>query len=137
VKIFLLIISVQIFSAFAWAAPAYRCDVEYVERGTTNTIRTEFVAIDYSGFADTCESNCYKQDYIVGGKLGDPEIVALISHKEGTNGISTMLIYLSLDQDGIYIQRSLAGTDFGNRIYTQVSIQEPNVDLYINCISNP
>jgi len=128
----------QVISAIALAAPIYKCDVQYVKRGTLDKVRTEQVSIDYQGFSKICVSGkCAKQDYIVGGKAGDQEIVALISHKEDGHGMSTMLMDFKLGQNGDYIQSSLAGTDFGNRLYTQVSTPNAQINLYINCVYVP
>jgi hypothetical protein len=133
-KYFLVLLGMQGCISFASANPAYHCDIEYVKKGTIEVISTKGLDIDYQGFRESCESGkCFKQSYVVGGEQGDPEIIALISHNAKMPIIGTMLMAFTLGKDGNYTQTSLAGTDFGNRLYTQVSTQDPNVDLYVNC----
>ncbi|MGZ3775805.1 MAG: hypothetical protein ACXVCY_18495 [Pseudobdellovibrionaceae bacterium] len=103
-----------------------------------NVIKADNVVINYQGFTESCSNGkCLKQDYVIGGKLGDPQIVALISHREEGHNTSTMLMDFKLGSNGDYIQGSLAGTDFGNSVYTQVSTMDPNIDVYINCLFSP
>jgi hypothetical protein len=136
-KIFSVIV-IPFLSSLAFANPNYNCHVGYVKRGTMDNIKTEDVVVDYQGFVEACSSGkCLKQDYIIGGKVRDPQIVALISHREEGHNTSTMLIDLKLGPDEDYIQSSLAGSDFGNRVYTQVSTMDPNIEVYINCLFNP
>lgn len=115
-------------------AESYLCQVQYFQKGTLNVLRSSEKLIDFSDFAEACrQPGCKPQTaYLSESPESDSEMVVLIAHQSKPPVVAAMLVYLKKNEAGDFEQKSLAGTDFGNRLYMGASSSETE-DIFVEC----
>ncbi|MNK07478.1 hypothetical protein D3C87_253930 [compost metagenome] len=118
-------------------AESYTCISKYIDGKTGAEIKTDRMKVDLNGFSSSCKSGpCKSQSHISGGNKGDSFSFSLIAHNSKPPTIGLMIMSFRLDTKPAYEGSSLAGTDYGNRLYTQVNSGDTNIFIECNFSKN-
>ncbi|MEN0059558.1 MAG: hypothetical protein AAGB31_12035 [Bdellovibrio sp.] len=117
-------------ASLSWA-DSYLCTTKRIDDKTGEVLSEESKTIEMSGFLDSCQKNfCKRESHISGGNEGDSFSFSLIAHNAKAE-VAVMIMSFRLDTKPAFEGSSLAGTDYGSRIYTQVN--SGNTTLFIEC----
>jgi len=133
VKIVFLSVFVALMSFSKIAlAESYTCVTSHYDVKTGAEIKTEHIKADMTGFLPSCKSGpCKSVTHIYGGNEGDSYSFSLIAHNAKPPVVAVMIMSFRIDTKPTYEGSSLAGTDYGNRIYTNV--RSGDTDISIEC----
>jgi len=124
-------IALMSFSKIA-LAESYNCISKHIDGKTGAVVKTESIKADLTGFSSSCKNGpCKSETHIFGGNEGDSFSFSLIAHNSKPPMVGVMIMSFRLNTKPAYEGSSLAGTDYGNRLYTQVN--SGNIDIYIEC----
>ena len=131
-KILVGLLIVLAHSHGAAAAEVYVCSIQHFNATTGDEIKTETQTIDFQNFSTSCQNGpCKSEMYLSGGDNGDLFSFSLVAHNAKPPDVAVMIMSFRLDSKTPYEGSSLAGTDYGNRLYTQVNAS--NLDIFIEC----
>lgn len=112
-------------------AESYECVVQKFDENYKE-LSSEKKTLDFGNFRSSCEStSCKRQIHIYGGDEGEPYSISMIAHNAKPPTLAVMLMSFRLDTKPSFEGSSIAGTDYGNRLYTQVN--SGNLNIFIEC----
>lgn len=115
-----------------WATESYTCSYQQFDSQTGAEVKRETKTIALTEFSSSCKKGpCKSENHLFGGNEGDPFSFNLVLHNAKSPVMAAMIMSFRLDSKIPYEGSSLAGTDYGNRLYTQVNAG--NSDFYIEC----
>lgn len=124
-------ISFFIFVNSVALAETYTCTIQKYDENYKELSKEEKI-LDFENFRSSCKTtSCKRQIHIFGGDEGDTYSISMIAHNAKPPVLAVMLMSFRLDTKPAYDGTSLAGTDYGNRIYTQVN--SGNLNIFIEC----
>lgn len=113
-------------------AESYECTIQKYDAATYTELSSEKKILNFENFRSSCAStSCKRQIHIMGGDEGDPYSISMIAHNAKPPVLAVMIMSFRLDTKPSFEGSSIAGTDYGNRIYSQVN--SGNTTIFIEC----
>lgn len=121
-----------IFSQYTYAQEIYSCSTTSIDNVTQQQIKKELKVFQFDNFPETCKkSQCKKNFFISGDENSHPYVFNFIAHNSKPPIVSVMIIAFKKNKNQSFDGTSLAETDYGNRLYTQVT--HGSLNIFVEC----